>query len=141
MYLFKNIKKIRITIAIAKTVLIIKFFLSSTAVSISLVCSVTKIYPTTSPLILASPNVLINRLSPSLTSSTIGSSFFLFIIIFFKLLILELVFKSFFKLSLSANFFMFLSLISSSITISVFVKTLWSKSKTLVSAIKFPVIS
>ena len=109
MYLFKNIKKIRITIAIAKTVLIIKFFLSSTAVSISLVCSVTKIYPTTSPLIFASPKVLINRLSPSLTFSTIGLSFFLFIIIFFKLLTLELVFKSFFKLSLYANFFMFLS--------------------------------
>ena len=41
MYLFKNIKKMRITIAIAKTVLVIKFFLSSTAVNISFVCSVT----------------------------------------------------------------------------------------------------
>ena len=39
----KNIKKIRITIAIAKTVLIIKFFLSATAIKISFASLVTTI--------------------------------------------------------------------------------------------------
>ena len=42
-YLFKNKEKIRITKAIAKTVLIIKFFLSETAIRISLASFVTTI--------------------------------------------------------------------------------------------------
>ena len=44
-YLFKNIEKIKITSATAITVLIIKSFLSVTALTISLACSDTKIYP------------------------------------------------------------------------------------------------
>ena len=40
-YLFKNKEKIKITNATAKTVLIIKFFLSETAFKISLACSET----------------------------------------------------------------------------------------------------
>ena len=44
-YLFRNIEKIKITSATAKTVLIIKSFLSLTALIISFACSETKIYP------------------------------------------------------------------------------------------------
>ena len=42
-YLFKNKEKIKITNAIAKTVLIIKFFLSETAIKISFASLVTTI--------------------------------------------------------------------------------------------------
>ena len=42
-YLFKKIEKIKITIATEKTVLNIKFFLSSTAISMSLAISDTTI--------------------------------------------------------------------------------------------------
>ena len=47
-YLFKNKEKINIKSAIASTVLIIKFFLSSTAIKISFACSETFINPTRS---------------------------------------------------------------------------------------------
>jgi hypothetical protein len=42
-YLFKKTEKIKITKATAKTVLVIKFFLSLTATIISFACSLTKI--------------------------------------------------------------------------------------------------
>ena len=44
-YLFKKSEKIKITNAIAKTVLIIKFFLSATAIKISFASLVTTMYP------------------------------------------------------------------------------------------------
>ena len=60
-YLFKNNENIKITKAIAKTVLIIKFFLSATAIKISFASFVTTIYPAFSSFNLSSLIVLTKK--------------------------------------------------------------------------------
>ena len=80
-YLFKKTEKIKITRATARTVLVIKFFLSLTATIISLACSLTIIYPTNFPSIETLLSVRTKKSFFILFFITRGSFFNLFKII------------------------------------------------------------